>query len=194
MSYTCHVFTWIPDDFMEDWGYYNLGISGTVALSNSVRLKDPVFSYGMDGKLRIYPKSKFFQMYPADGTWDDYELWRYEFTTTSLSTFIEKMNQYKKGFSSESYMNSQTDYYLVVELTTDSGFVSYSRNFCNSFAAVANWTKWLGTNDLYNIFDNAAMHTYEKYLPLGLVNGLMPNEANFINEWVDTTYDESAGE
>lgn len=174
MAY-CYARIWIPYDPEEDWGYYDLYINGTVTIKGRT-LANPVFAYGHDSKLYIYPNSLTGSYYPIN-SWAGYYAYRYKFTCNSFSNFESRMSSAIASFDSSS--NSSL---VKCNIEQSNPFSTYSRQEINSFAAVATWCNWLGNSSLLTEYNNAHDNAYQKYLPATLLSN-----SSISNQWTAAT-------
>lgn len=163
MSTTCYVRIWIPNDPNENWGHYDLYVNGSVSICGQ-SISNPVFSYYSDSKLYIFPVSRTKNNYPVS-KWHGYTAWTYSFSASS--TAIKKLGTSLTSVIQNTSYNASTQL-LTCTLLPDNKFSHYSRSEINSFAAVATWCSWLGSNTLLKIYNEAHDEAYTKYLPAAL--------------------------
>lgn len=175
MATNCYVRIWQPNDPNEDWGYYDLYIEGTVTVKGKP-LTDPVFCYYSDSNLYIYPNARTKNNYPYN-TWAQKTVYRYKFSSNSLSDFQDNLSAAISSFDPGSNANLVKCY-----LASNNVFATYSRQRINSFCAVAYWCDWLGNSVLKDVYNTAHNTAYEKYLPATLLDNSFVSSS-----WVPAT-------
>lgn len=184
----CYVYIW-NHTAGKYWGFYNLCIHDTISISGYT-LKNPVFSYCPDSKLRIYPNEKLSTYYPANEWSSGYDLWRFTFSSSKVADFISNLGTAVDTSTISRIYNSASDYYLECNLLSGNIFYQYDEIHHNAFEAVARWANWLGMARLLTEYTSAHNNIddgnrYLQYIPKALYNSI--GKSN----WQKTEYDTS---
>lgn len=181
---TCNVYIWIPADASK-WGFYNLHIEGTVNLGGYA-VNNPIFSYGTDSKLRIYPLSQILNQYPATA-WASYQVYKYSFTADNdeIKDFADDLKSKMGTYSANCTYVSPSNCYLECTFKDSCEYVEYSAQYHNSLCVVGKWANILGKNTLRALFNDRCNSTYIEYLPKAM------SKSSLMNNFSKTTYDGS---
>jgi hypothetical protein len=177
MSNDCYVHMWVPTDPNESWGHYTLFVKGTITLFGK-QVTNAVFSYRSDSKLYIFPKEAYADNYPITA-WAGYTAWKYKFTASSaqISNFTSKIEA-----AVSTHVSIDNNRLVICTMKSGNTFANYSRKKVNSFAAVAYWCNWLGTDVFYKRYNNVHNNAYKNYMPAAMYDG------PYQTRWIKTTY------